>query len=361
MKLKGILDTVLSTAVGLRQLTAQQNYGNACPTIPLWYSLMKAIGMASFEGAYVLGEVPFILPRMSPYDASGQLNSTDCYYANDIEPKDPIVREPCSDVELDCAKFCNPMGDIESVYVSACKPRAEISMELLGLDELDDVSQRDEVESSARDSDANISVDDESPLMIRTITFLWTTNLPLTKQTRPFFVDNESSTEESEDVLMDDESESTSETSVSSIASSIHIPFDAHMLPGTGEDIPPCFPLCIADSDNIGMAISSVCLSRTGTVARVLLGWLDLEFDNNEFLPTPHIACADPDSEATTVLGAYDLSDPIDALNFAQFIIGLDRSFDAIKTYTLNPRIQELPWRSDDVVISKLDDRATAE
>ncbi|OBZ71472.1 hypothetical protein A0H81_08667 [Grifola frondosa] len=395
MKLKGILDTVLSTAVGLRQLAAQQSYGDACPTIPLWYSLMKAIGMASFEGAHILGEVPFILPRMSPCEASGQhkfdgiatmlvclsidkdehLSSTPPTSLDDIAPKDALVREPGNDVELICAEFCNSIGDIESVCVSACKPRGEISMELLRLDELDDVSQRDEVEPSAHDSDANISIDDESSVHESDDNVSMDDESSAGESDEAISMDNESSTEESEGVLMDDESESTSETSVSSIASSIHIPFDTHILPGTGRRYSAMLPLiCIADSDNIGMAISSilyqrrvwgidepvvgVSLSRTGTVARVLLGWLDLESDNNEFLPTPHIACADPDSEATTALGAYDLSDPIDALNFAQFIIGLDRCFDAIKTYTLNPRIQELPWRSDDVVISKLDDRA---
>jgi hypothetical protein len=75
---------------------------------------------------------------------------------------------------------------------------------------------------------------------------------------------------------------------------SINIPFDAHMLPGHGRRFYAIVPLlCVADEENIISLLSSVLyqrhvwginepvvgvvFSRTGTVGRVVLGWLDPE------------------------------------------------------------------------------------
>jgi hypothetical protein len=75
---------------------------------------------------------------------------------------------------------------------------------------------------------------------------------------------------------------------------SINIPFDAHMLPGHGRRFYAIAPLlCVADEENIISLLSSVLYQRrvwginepvvgvvfssTGTIGRVVLGWLDLD------------------------------------------------------------------------------------
>ena len=75
------------------------------------------------------------------------------------------------------------------------------------------------------------------------------------------------------------------------------VPFDAHMLPGRGRRFYAILPLlCIADEENIAPLLSSVLyqrhvwridepavglvFSKTGTIGRIILGWLDLESTN---------------------------------------------------------------------------------
>jgi hypothetical protein len=79
-----------------------------------------------------------------------------------------------------------------------------------------------------------------------------------------------------------------------SITRSIDVPFDAHVLPGQGRRFYAVLPLlCVADEENIAFLLSSVLyqrrvwgidepvvgvvFSRTGTIGRVVLGWLDTE------------------------------------------------------------------------------------
>ena len=79
---------------------------------------------------------------------------------------------------------------------------------------------------------------------------------------------------------------------------SIDVPFDAHVLPGRGRRLCAILPLlCVADEANITPLMSSVLyqryvwgiddpvvgisFSKTGTIGRVLLGWLDLEYRND--------------------------------------------------------------------------------
>ena len=99
------------------------------------------------------------------------------------------------------------------------------------------------------------------------------------------------STTEDDDVSMHYMGQSSSETSSTP---SIDVPFDAHMLPGRGRRFCAILPLlCVADEENITFLLSSVLyqrrvwgidepvvgivFSKTGTVGRVVLGWLDLE------------------------------------------------------------------------------------
>ena len=82
---------------------------------------------------------------------------------------------------------------------------------------------------------------------------------------------------------------------------SINVPYDAHVLPGHGRRFCAVMPLlCVADEDNITSLLSSVLyqrrvwsidepivgfvFSKTGTVGRVVFGWLEPESINDYHL-----------------------------------------------------------------------------
>ncbi|OBZ71579.1 hypothetical protein A0H81_08672 [Grifola frondosa] len=241
MKLKGVFDTVLSTAVGLRQLAAQQSYGNACPTTPLWYSLMKAIGMASFEGAHILSEVPSILPRMSPCEASEQ---------HKFDGIATMLTTPSYARQAAMSSLIAPKFAIQSATLSLLMPvlasqgatsRWNIAG---GSNELDAASQQveshseeDQVKSSAHDSDVDISVDGKLSVEESDDNVSMEDESSAGESDEDISVDDESSTNDLQEMIyVYDESESTSE---SSIALSIRIPFGAHMLPRTGRRYSP--------------------------------------------------------------------------------------------------------------------------
>lgn len=106
----------------------------------------------------------------------------------------------------------------------------------------------------------------------------------------------------SPDILMTDDDASMryieKSSSKSSSVCSMDVPFDAHMLPGRGRRFYAILPLlCIADEENIAPLLSSVLyqrrvwgidepavglvFSKTGTIGRIVLGWLDLESTND--------------------------------------------------------------------------------
>jgi hypothetical protein len=81
-------------------------------------------------------------------------------------------------------------------------------------------------------------------------------------------------------------------TTTRSTSPSINLPFDAHVLPGSGKRSCAVLPaICVADSDNIIPLLTSVLYQRrvwgiaepavgmlfaeSGTIGRVILGWLD--------------------------------------------------------------------------------------
>jgi hypothetical protein len=100
----------------------------------------------------------------------------------------------------------------------------------------------------------------------------------------------------SDKIITDDDDVSMNyiDKSIDEISStvSINVPFEAHVLPGRGRRFCSVLPLlCVADEDNICCLLSSVLyqryvwgidepvvgisFSKTGTIGRVMFGWLD--------------------------------------------------------------------------------------
>ncbi|KIJ61469.1 hypothetical protein HYDPIDRAFT_42675 [Hydnomerulius pinastri MD-312] len=162
----------------------------------------------------------------------------------------------------------------------------------------------------------------------------------------------------------DSSSSCSSDHSSDRSSSSIHVPVDAHVIPGQGRRGCVVLPvICVADSDNIMSLLGSVLYQRRlwgidepvvgiecskyGTMARVFLGWLSDERAHNCSLPIVHIArcIASAPSDA---IGLFDLTQPASALALAQFILGLDCHFRAIVSgRVLKSELDTLCWRAD--------------
>jgi hypothetical protein len=114
-------------------------------------------------------------------------------------------------------------------------------------------------------------------------------------------IDVEVNSHSSDNLMTDDDALmcyiEKSSTKLSSVCS-MDVPFDAHMLPGRRCRFYAILPLlCIADKENIAPLLSSVlyqrCVwgidepavglifSKTGTISRIILGWLDMESTND--------------------------------------------------------------------------------
>ncbi|KAH7923387.1 hypothetical protein BV22DRAFT_1093049 [Leucogyrophana mollusca] len=168
---------------------------------------------------------------------------------------------------------------------------------------------------------------------------------------------------------MDIESVSTKDDDSASSADSIDLPFQAHMLPGRGRRFCAVLPvLLVADSDTIVPLIRSTLYQRRvwgiqepvvgvevlngGTAVKVVFGWLDSshhEKDEDE-LPIDHLAWGVDTGYSDPSLGIFDLTHPMGAFSFAQFILGLRHHFQAIVDATSIEYANSCPpllWRSD--------------
>ncbi|KAK0194917.1 hypothetical protein F5146DRAFT_264658 [Armillaria mellea] len=96
----------------------------------------------------------------------------------------------------------------------------------------------------------------------------------------------------------------------------------------------------------ISEPVIGIILSKTGFVGRVVLGWLDKECPD----PEPAIRFGYGDETRTdTSLGVYDLTDPVSAVKFSQFIRGLRAHVEGIVAQCHTPTFKRLSWRSDSI------------
>ncbi|PBK73391.1 hypothetical protein ARMSODRAFT_1014963 [Armillaria solidipes] len=166
--------------------------------------------------------------------------------------------------------------------------------------------------------------------------------------------DNEFSSETSYEV-------STDPTS----AQSSYVPFDAHILASWRHPNSVVLPfLCVTDEEDIfslmggvlyqrstwGISepVIGIILSKTGFVCRVVLGWLDKVCPDPEVLPAIRFAYGD-ETRTDATLGVYDLTDPVSAVKFSQFILGLRAHVEGIVTQCHTPTFKRLSWRSDSI------------
>ncbi|CAL1706020.1 unnamed protein product [Somion occarium] len=144
-------------------------------------------------------------------------------------------------------------------------------------------------------------------------------------------------------------------------SSSLHVPFDAHILLGQGRRKSAEIPLVVvADSENIIPLITSALyqryvwsvdepvigfeILRASTTVQVRLGWVVLDDDQS---PTVHITHVSTNVEALPSLGLYNLTNPSAACALAQFIFSLQEHWKTVTRAVTKPQIRNFCWRFD--------------
>ncbi|PBK73378.1 hypothetical protein ARMSODRAFT_971830 [Armillaria solidipes] len=157
---------------------------------------------------------------------------------------------------------------------------------------------------------------------------------------------NEESREECDsETSYDDEFSSETSYEVSTdptSAQSSYVPLDAHILASWRHPNSVVLPfLCVTDEEDIFSLMG-------GFVGRVVLGWLDKVCPDPEVLPVIRFAYG-AETRTDTSLGVYDLTDPVRAVKFAQFILGLRGHVEGIVAQCQTPTFKRLSWRSDSI------------
>ncbi|KAF5373354.1 hypothetical protein D9615_007363 [Tricholomella constricta] len=151
----------------------------------------------------------------------------------------------------------------------------------------------------------------------------------------------------------------------------ILVPFCAHVIPGRGLRTDAVLPvISVAEEDEIQSLLTSVlyqryvwgieatavgiAVSATGTVARVILGWIDPLPPSTGALPAVHLASAFVSPARDPSLATYDLTDLPSALALSRFILSLSAQFDRIIKGARSPQFHPLPWRADHIYIDEL-------
>ncbi|KAH9933540.1 hypothetical protein B0H21DRAFT_760099 [Amylocystis lapponica] len=142
-----------------------------------------------------------------------------------------------------------------------------------------------------------------------------------------------------------------------------------HILTGIPSTAPISVPIvCMADKENILQVMASslyqrralniaepvigILFSRTGSICRVLYGWLDNEALREGDLPLAHVVAAHNSDTPHTAVGMFDLSDATSAIAFANYLLSAVTHFDhiraAFQTFPEHPEQDEIfSWRAD--------------
>ncbi|KAK0505253.1 hypothetical protein EDD18DRAFT_329829 [Armillaria luteobubalina] len=290
-----VLDLVLSTVGMLRALSDASNNIPEPSTLPFWSLLIRSLASVCYDRSYITQEAAFVRPRLS------------------------YVRSFMEDGHASLL--------ISHIVEDIQRPRSVVNDEASG--------HRSMMTAERSHEESQEQYDDES----------------------------------SSETSYDDTEVSTDLTS----AQSSYVPLDAHILASWRHPNSVVLPfLCVTDEEDIFSLMGSVLyqrstwgisepvigiiLSKTGFVGRVVLGWLDKECPDPEVLPAIRFAYGD-ETRTDASLGVYDLTDPVSAVKFSQFILSLRAHVEGIVAQCHTPTFKRLSWRSDSID----DDNSSAE
>ncbi|KAK0476876.1 hypothetical protein IW261DRAFT_335908 [Armillaria novae-zelandiae] len=281
-----ILDLVLSTVGMLRALSDASSNVTKPSTIPFWSLLIRSLASVCYEKSYITQEAAFVRPRLS------------------------YVRSFMEDGHASLL--------ISHIVEDIQRPRSVVHDEASG--------DRSMMTAERSNEESQEQYDDES---------------------------SETSYEDTED-----------STDLTSVQSS-YVPLDAHILASWRHPNSVVLPfVCVTDEEDIfslmggvlyqrstwGISepVIGIILSKTGFVGRVVLGWLDKECHDPEVLPTIRFAYGD-ETHTDASLGVYDLTDPVSAVKFSQFILSLRAHVEGIVARCHTPTFKRILWRSDSI------------
>ncbi|KAK0194896.1 hypothetical protein F5146DRAFT_1023324 [Armillaria mellea] len=271
-ELLDMLDLVLSTVGTLRALSDASDNDAGHSTIPFWSLLIRSLAFVCYDKSYATQEAAFVRPRLSYVRSFMEDGHASLLISHVVEN----IRRPRSAV-----------NDANSGHLSMMT-----------------------AERSKRE---------------------------LRKES-----DSETSDESSSETSYEHTDPSTDPTS----AQSFYVPLDAHILASWRHPNSVVLPfLCVTDEEDIfslmggvlyqrstwgiSESVIGIILSNTGFVGRVVLGWLDKECPDPEVLPAIRFAYGD-ETRTDASLGVYDLTDPVSAVKFSQFILGLRAHVEGI-------------------------------
>ncbi|KAK0476887.1 hypothetical protein IW261DRAFT_1566950 [Armillaria novae-zelandiae] len=281
-----ILDLVLSTVGMLRALSDASNNVTKPSTMPFWSLLIRSLASVCYEKSYITQEAAFVRPRLS------------------------YVRSLMEDGHASLL-ISHMVEDIQ-------RPRSVVYDEAL--------AHRSMMTAERSNEESQEQYDDES---------------------------SETSYEDTED-----------STDLTSVQSS-YVPLDAHILASWRHPNSVVLPfVCVTDEEDIfslmggvlyqrltwGISepVIGIILSKTGFVGRVVLGWLDKECPDPGVLPTIRFTYGDG-THTEASLGVYDLTDPVSAVKFSQFILRLRTHVEGIVARCHTPTFKRILWRSDSI------------
>ncbi|KAK0487846.1 hypothetical protein IW261DRAFT_1450324 [Armillaria novae-zelandiae] len=341
--LSGFLDIILATVTSLRQMKEDPHPFTA----PIWSTLIRALCYTCYSDVEIFDDIPFILPKnfgKSVFDGHALMLISHLYTDSHSTGVEPIPG--CSDqtVAPEHTGFDyqsnNSSGDPE-----------EVGVQWEGEDILNT-----EVEPDTRTPS---SASDNLPMLVEDLC--------------DERLDVSCDITQSEKWLGASRCSSSPPLKASS-PRSLDVSFHAHVLPGRGHRTNAVLPIiCIADTENIVPLVASVAyqrrvwgiedpvvgviLAKDGFSAQVVLGWTDPPDlcsgsespgdDAFDGLPTVHIAFSDSPFVAN---GVFNLTDPISAFAFSQFIVELRDQYDKVVEKCCDSRTaanSTFTWRSD--------------
>ncbi|KAK0213960.1 hypothetical protein IW262DRAFT_1466518 [Armillaria fumosa] len=291
-----VLDLILSTVAALRAISDMSMNDIPRPTAPFWSLLLRSLVVTCYEKSYILGSVPFALPK--PLDPNcavldGRASLLISHLADQLQP-------PRTEAVSQAAEDSSPITEQYAVEPNLGESGCSLS-------EAD--------ESLSEHSDKNLSYEETSTQP----TSAPSSNIPIEAHVLSHWRQPDC----------------------------VALPF---LCITDEENIIPLVKSTVYQRYTWGISepVVGIMLPETGCIACVVMGWIDEPSDSVHVLPRIRIAYSDERCPNSS-LGIYNLTDPVSTIQLAQFIFSLRQHVEKIASQSSNPMFRPILWRSDSI------------